>query len=116
MMLTVIVLAMVWVAELMWPWWGLAPAALVAGAVGGKSTGRSAAAGFSGVALLWLFSSLYSHWSSGGILTAAMAELLQLRGAAVLLALTAVFGGVLGALATSSGFLLRDCLNRRKQP
>ena len=120
-MLILSVFVLVRIAESIWPWWGLAPAALLAGALLGTSAWRSARAGFAGVASVWLASSLYSHWSSGGILTGAMADILLLPGgAAAVFAVTVLLGGAVGALAAASGCLLghrlREAVRRRDQP
>ena len=108
-MLAILVFVLGLVAEVVYPWWALAPAGLLAGLLRGKSYRRSAGAGFVGVAAVWLVAALHSHWASDGILTAPTSGILKLPGPVSLFVVTVVVGGTVGALATASGFALRSC-------
>jgi len=65
-------------------------------------SGRQAAAA---VGLLWLIMASSIHFRSSGILTARVAEMLQLPLSSLVLVLTAVIGGAVGALGASVGFI-----------
>ncbi|CAN5910822.1 hypothetical protein BH24BAC1_BH24BAC1_00730 [soil metagenome] len=89
------------------PWWIVAPVAFGLALWRGRSGWQAFGAGFGAVALGWLGASLVIHLRTEGILTAKVADLLTLPSPLLLLALTALLGGLVGGLAALSGYFLR---------
>jgi hypothetical protein len=98
-------------AQLFLPWW---TAAVVPFAVAfwlAQSPAEAFGKGTLAVSLLWLFASWYSHFSSAGILTTQVANVLPLKGnSGLLIALTAVLGGLVGGLGAWSGACCKSAL------
>ena len=108
----ILIAAFGFVAETFAAWWSVAVAAFLVGFWRAKSGRQAAAAGAVGVGLLWLIMASSIHFRSSGILTARVAEMLQLPLSSLVLVLTAVIGGAVGALGASVGFHLRVLITR----
>ncbi len=107
-----IFLALGSLVQWLFPWWSVA---VVAFTVGGWrcSSGRQAVlTGFFGVALLWGVAATFVHFMNDGILSARVALLLHLPAGILLVAVTAVLGGVVGAVACLTGFYLQGLFEK----
>lgn len=96
------------------PWWW---PALVGYAVGFwlcRSGGRAIVSGFAGTAAAWLALAAFQDWRNGHLLSSRMAALFSLPSPWMLLALTAVIGGILGGLGAWAGQALRAWLAVRR--
>ena len=100
------------IAGLALPWWGIGLAGCAAGFWKAPSAWKALGAGFAGAGALWLAAAGYIHLYSGGILTVKIAGIAGLSHPSALVALTALIGGLVGALAAVAGFHLRSLLSK----
>lgn len=103
--------------QLVLPWWSLALVAFAVcfwrGAIF-RGAGRAFWYGFAGVALVWFVYALLAHLRTDGIFTGRMSQLLFKADApALLMAVTAVLGGLVGGLAGMAGYFARQALVNR---
>lgn len=99
-------------AELALPWWGIAVAGFIAGLPKARTGWQALGAGFTGVGLVWLGTASYLHLTSGGGLSARMAEMGRLPGPVCLILVTAAIGGLVGGLAATTGYHARPLFGR----
>ncbi len=100
------------IAGLTLPWWGIGVAGFVAGFWKGPSSWKALGSGFAGAGILWLAAAGYIHVKSGGILTVKIAGIAGLSHPSALVALTALIGGIVGALAAVAGYHLKTLLKK----
>ncbi len=103
------------IAGLALPWWGIGAAGLAAGFWKAPTAWKALGAGFSGAGILWAAAAGYIHLKSGGILTAKIAGIAGLSDPSLLVAITALIGGLVGALAAAAGYHLRPLLKKSKR-
>lgn len=91
------------------PWWSLAIAAFFVGLSANQSAGLSWLFGFLGVALVWWGYGFLIDFGTGSILSVKIAQLLPFAfGSPLLLLLVSgIISGLVGAFAALSGSLLR---------
>ena len=91
------------------PWWSLAIATFLVALAAGRSIGLSILAGFLGVFLLWGTMSFFISASNDHILAHRMSMVILKKDNPIMLVLmTALIGGVVGALSAWSGAALRS--------
>jgi len=93
--------------SLVLPWWVIAIVAFVVAAISRSGVVAGFFAGFAGGALLWGAASFWIDSQNNGILSAKIASFVQLPEPALLIAITAVVGGLVAGLAGATGSLLR---------
>jgi hypothetical protein len=96
-------------------WWWPAMAAYAVGYWLGRAPLRAFLSGFSGAALAWGSLAAFLDWRNGHILSARIAAMLDLPTAHLLVALTALAGGVLGGLGAWAGQSLRAYILLRRR-
>lgn len=87
-------------AELFLPWWTIAIAAFLGGAV--LNTRANFGAGFLGIALLWLIKALLIEMSAAAPLTDRVAQIFMLS-KPMLFAVSCLLGGFVGGFAAMAG-------------
>lgn len=111
--LTVTIIILTFVMGYFFEWWTVAIAAFIGGAVFGKSSGETFARGMFAVILLWLVMVCYQHFSTHGILSNKIAQILPVGGnVAILMLATVLIGGLVGGLGAMSGFLIRNLFRK----
>ena len=100
------------IAGLTLPWWGIGVAGFAAGFWKAPTAWKALGAGFTGAGILWLAAAGYFHLKSGGILTVKIAGIAGLSHPSSLVVITALIGGLVGALATAAGYHLRTLLKK----
>ena len=111
--LTVTVIILVFVMGYLFEWWTVAIASFIGGAILGKSSGETFAKGMVAVIIVWLLMVCYYHFSTQGILSNKIAQILPVGGnAAVLIVVTVLIGGIVGGWAAMSGFLVRNLFRK----
>lgn len=96
------------VAGLYFPWWAFAVAVFAVGALIPQQPFKSFLSGFTGVFLLWLALLLFLNGSNNGVMADRVGNILSVKGgAAVLIPVTCLLGGLIGGLAALSGAYLR---------
>lgn len=94
-------------------WWTVAIAAFIGGAIFGKASGETFAKGMAAVVILWLLMVCYNHFSTQGILSNKIAQILPVGGnVGVLIAVTVLIGGLVGGWGAMSGFLIRNLFRK----
>lgn len=89
------------------PWWTLVPiAALVAAILPFRGALSHFAVGFLALAALWGLSALWINSNNEGILAQRIGELFQGLSPMMLIIVTAVLGGLLGALGSLCGYMI----------
>jgi len=96
------------VAEWFLPWWSIVVVAFMVGAWCCDSYRDAGIVGFSGVAFLWMAVATYIHLSSHGILTDRIALMFRMPAGWTVLLLTTLFGGLVGGLASLTGFMFQE--------
>jgi hypothetical protein len=96
------------------PWWSLALATMFISFFIEQKAAAAFAAGFLGIALLWLACAGFINNANDGLLAHKMAELLKplTQGSvAVLLVITAIIGGLVGGFAALTGNLMKQAFS-----
>ena len=98
------------IAQLLLPWWWVvAPICALGGFWLGRSGGTAFGAGFLGVGLGWVLAATVPWLLTGSALPGRVAALLNLPGGGfVLVAMAGLMSGVMGGLATVTGWWLRQ--------
>lgn len=96
------------------PWWSLAPAAFIIGLLLARKSGGAFLAGFLGIFLLWGAYAYLYNLENDGLLAGKMGELLGGLSPLLMILVTAVLGGLLGGLASLSGFWAKDMVRSGK--
>ncbi len=87
--------------------WGPAAAAFLAGGLFGLGGGRSFIGGFVGVAAVWGIYAWHIDTATGSLLTAKVAGVFSLPNPLLMVAATALVGGLLGGFSAMTGGLFR---------
>jgi len=96
-------------------WWWIAVSAFIGGVLV-KSTGfQSFFSGAFGVGLVWLWMTLKIDLETGSILTQKMAEMFKLGQGGLLIAITVVVGGLVGAISSWTGHNFRKLFEGRQR-
>ena len=98
----VIIVVSCFVLQQFLPWWAIAIGAAVGGYWMGGNGFVSFAAGFLGVALLWIGMALFIDLAASSILSQKVGKILPLNP----LLLTALVGGLMGGFSSLTGTLL----------
>lgn len=99
--------ALGFLAGMFLPWWSIALVAFLVALLMRQRIGAGFLAGFLGIFLLWGGLALWVDIRNQGILSHKIAQLLPLGGSSVLLVLvTALVGGLVGAFAALAGSAL----------
>ncbi|MBC7892522.1 MAG: hypothetical protein H7Y12_09935 [Sphingobacteriaceae bacterium] len=100
------------------PWWGMA--AVIPFAVAAwrsRSAGGAFGAGFLAVGLLWLLVAGWQSHANDNLLADRMAQVLPLGGSTtLLLAVTALLGGLVGGISAWAGYLARAAFSPKMSP
>ena len=94
-----------WLLGLFLPWWALIIPCLLAGFLFPDKAYKAFTAGLGGVGSLWLLLAFWADGQNDGIMSAQIAEVMQLSELWLYL-ITGAIGGVTGGLACLSGFFL----------
>ena len=91
------------------PWWSFVVGATFAGALVPQAVWKNALAGFLGVAVVWFYTAWELSSQNGHLLANKIAQLIP-GGASpyVLMTAAALIGGILGALAATTGTFMRS--------
>jgi hypothetical protein len=107
-LLTILLGYLVYIFNDVLPWWGIVVAGLIAGASVYQKPFHSWLAGFFGGAILWSLLAWWIDKENTGILSARMAQVLPFNGnAGLLLAVTAIIGGLVAGFGALTGAYLR---------
>lgn len=87
------------------PWYSIALAAFIMGFLLKSNT--NFLAGFSAIAVLWIFNAILIDTASSSDLTERVAKLLMVKYEIVLFVVMAIIGGLVGGFAALTGSLLR---------
>lgn len=109
-----LIAAAAWLAELVFPWWTVAIAALIVTSLYPNTGFKSFLSGFLGVGILWLIAAMYFSISTDYILTEKVADLIQLGRSGVLIVLTSLIGGIAGGMGALTGSQLRRLLKSER--
>ena len=111
--LTATIVILAFVMGYFFEWWTVAIAAFIGGAIFGTSSGETFAKGMAAVIILWLVMICYYHFSTQGILSNKIAQILPVGGnVGVLIAATVLIGGIVGGWGAMSGFLMRNLFRK----
>jgi hypothetical protein len=111
--LTIFIVVLAFTTGYFFEWWMVAVAAFMGGLVFGKASGETFSKGMVAVAILWLFIVCYHHFSTEGILSNKIAQILPVGGNVGMLILVTVFiGGLVGGLGAMSGFFVRNLFKK----
>ena len=97
---------------LLLPWWTVVPVAVLVGWWRAPNGWQAFVAGLLGVALLRLVTAGYIHYRNEAILTTRIAAMAGIDPPWLLLAITALIGGLIGGFAAATGFQLRRAMGR----
>lgn len=100
----------------LFPWWWPALAAYGVGIWLGRKGSWAFLSGFAGTALAWGVLAAFMDWRNHQLLSRKMAALFHLPSPFLLLAITAVIGGLLGGLGAWAGQALGAWFTARRQP
>ena len=111
--LTATIIILTFIMGYFFEWWSVAIAAFIGGTIFGTSGGETFAKGMAAVITLWLLMTLYYHFSTQGILSNKIAQILPVGGnVGVLIVVTVLIGGLVGGWGAMSGFLVRNLFRK----
>lgn len=111
--LTVTIIILTFAMGYFFEWWTVAIAAFIGGAVFGKSSGETFLRGMVAVIILWLLMVCYHHFSTHGILSNKIAQILPVGGnVGILMLVTVLIGGLVGGWGAMSGFFVRNLFRK----
>ncbi len=111
--LTITIIILAFIMGYFFEWWTVAIAAFIGGAIFGTSSGETFAKGMTAVIILWLLMTLYYHFSTQGILSNKIAQILPVGGnVGVLILATVLIGGLVSGWGAMSGFLVRNLFRK----
>ncbi|MEA5459425.1 hypothetical protein VB796_10265 [Arcicella sp. LKC2W] len=111
--LTVTIISLAFILGYFGDWWTVAIAAFIGGAMFAKSSGEAFAKGTAAISTLWLLATWYHHFTTQGILSNKIAQILPVGGNVGILITTTVFiGGLVGGWGAMSGFLVRNLFRK----
>ena len=111
--LTITIIILAFVMGYFFEWWTVAIAAFMGGAIFGKSGSETFAKGTTAISTLWLLVVLYHHFSTLGILSNKIAQILPVGGnVGVLITVTVLIGGIVGGWGAMSGFFVRNLFRK----
>lgn len=111
--LTITTIVLTFILGYFFDWWTVAIAAFIGGFFFGAASGETFAKGMTSVSTLWLSMVLYRHFSTQGILSNKIAQILPVGGnVGILIVATALIGGIVGGLGAMSGFLVRNLFQK----
>jgi hypothetical protein len=106
-MLFFIILILTFAAGYVLPWWLAAIIAFGATLYAGKTAGQAFWSGFGAVFIVWVLLAMFKSVPNNYMLATRVATLFHLPHWILLLALTALIGGIVGGLSALSGLLVR---------
>ena len=95
-----------WGIQLFLPWWTLVIPCFIAGVIGPDRGYKAFVSGLLGVGLLWFLLAFVADWYSGWLLAEKVTVVMQMPGKWALYATTIIIGGLTGAFACLSGYLV----------
>lgn len=98
------------------PWWVIAIVPFVILFWRPSTTSGGFWPGFGGIAAPWLLYGYYQHFISDGALSDRVAKIFMLPNGILLLAVTALIGGLVGGFSGLSGYWLRQIFRRNPAP
>lgn len=111
-----ILLISFWLVTLFLPWWALVIPAIFLGAVFFQNSIRAFTLGFLSLSAAWLFQILYIDMLNESILSSRIADMAGLGHSWMIIAITALLGGLLGGTGTLFGSQIRAVLRPRSVP
>lgn len=109
-MLYLLILIISLVAQFFLPWWSIAVVAFGLAFWKGTSGGSSFRMGWAAIFTLWLVAAYISHYSTMGLMSDKIAQLLKLSNPYLLIFVTAFVGGLVGGFSALSGYLCRNLI------
>ena len=104
-MLYILIVVISAVAQFFLPWWVIAPVCFLLAYFRANSAKQAFATGTAAITTVWVAYAWFQHYSTNGILTLQMANVLPLGGnAAALVAITGLVGGLVGGLSALAGY------------
>lgn len=97
------------------PWWIIMLVPFLIAIWKGEKAGRTFLAGFAAVFITWLCYSLYIHFSTGGILTGKVAEMLVVKSPMVLILVTSIVGGLAAGISALTGYFCKEALKPKSK-
>ena len=111
--LTITIVVLTFILGSFFDWWTVAIAAFIGGFFFGTASGETFAKGMIAVLTLWLMIVLYHHFSTEGILSSKIAQVLPVGGnVGILILVTILIGGLVGGCGAMSGFLMRNLFSK----
>ena len=111
--LTASIVVLAFIMGYFFDWWTVAIAAFISGFFFGTSSGETFAKGTAAVTTLWLLMTWYHHFTTQGILSNKIAQILPVGGnVGMLIAATVFMGGLVGGWGAMSGFLVRNLFRK----
>jgi hypothetical protein len=111
--LTATIVVLAFIMGYFFEWWTVAIAAFIGGAIFGTSSGETFGKGMAAVTTLWLLMTWYYHFTTQGILSNKIAQILPVGGnVGALIAATVLIGGLVGGWGAMSGFLVRNLFRK----
>ena len=100
----------------LFPWWWPALAAYAVGIWWGRSSAWAFLSGFAGTGAAWLVLAGFMDWRNHQILSQKIAVIFHLPSPFLLLALSALIGGLIGGFGAWAGQALRASLTGGRPP
>lgn len=110
---TITIFVLTFILGYFFDWWTVAIAAFIGGFFFGTASGETFAKGMIAVLTLWLLLVCYHHFSTQGILSNKIAQILPVGGNVIILIIvTVLLGGLVGGWGAMSGFLVKNLFRK----
>jgi len=113
-MLFGIILLLAFICGYLVPWWVACILALIAAFFLGKTPAQAFWSGFGGLALAWTALALLKSIPNNHILATRVAKMFQLPQWWMVLAITAIIGGLAGGMCALSGLMVKRVVEKEK--
>ena len=111
--LTITVIMSTFILGYFFDWWTVVIAGFIGGFFFGTASRETFAKGTVGASILWLLMILYYHFSTQGILSNKIAQILPVGGnVGILIIVTILIGGLVGGCGAMSGFLSKNLFRK----
>ncbi|UKJ08749.1 hypothetical protein [Solitalea lacus] len=106
-MLFILILIICTILQFFTPWWVVMLVPFLLALWKSEKAGRTFLEAFGAIFLCWLVYSFFIHFKTAGILTSKVAEMLMVKSSMVLIAVTAIIGGLSAGLAALTGYFCK---------
>ncbi|TWR25844.1 hypothetical protein FPZ43_16315 [Mucilaginibacter pallidiroseus] len=113
-MLFSLILLLTFISGYILPWWVACILAFGAALILGRESSQAFWSGFAGIALGWIALALLKSFPNDHLLAMRVAKTFHLPHWLILLAITAIIGGIVGGMSSLSGLMVKRIFEKKQ--